>query len=274
MLNQNYPTLFARDIHNAIRCAILSRDFKTAFLWSEKLALKGIDLPYFNSKIFNGIRKNPEWKSFSMKYDSVCKLTKINWNLKLKKGLNDLLNEDQANYGLENRKSPKVLYETTEIVTGKLIELLKKEGYPSEEKIGSHVIKDTVLISFPDFNILIRHAVQQKSKNLAALNELLDKSSKTLEYDGKRSFNNDNEYASCFHIYKGNLYNSKSCGKNDLEIRKISFKFSNPNSFIMDYGNFLIEAYDPKNSKAADDYYEENYNLIMKLTDDWEFYDK
>lgn len=274
LLNQNYPILFARDIHNAVRCAILSRDFKTAFLWSEKLALKGIELSYFNSKIFSGMRKNPEWKSFSIKYDSVSKLTKRNWNLKLKKGLDDLLDEDQADYGLENRKSPKALYETTERVTGKLIDLLKKEGFPSEERIGSSVIRDTVLISFPDFNVLILHAVQQNPKNLNDLKELLDKSSAAFEYDSKRSSNNNNQFDSCFRIYKGNLYNSKSCGRNDIEVRKISFKFSNPNGFIMDYGNFVIEAYDAKNPKAADDYYTKNYNLIMKLTDDWEFYDK
>lgn len=274
LLNQNYPTLFARDIHNAIRCAILSRDFKTAFFWSEKLALKGIELPYFNSKIFLGMKKNPEWKSFSIKYDSICKLTQSNWNLKLKKGLTDLVNEDQADYELENRKSPKELYETTERVTGKLIDVLKREGYPSEERIGSYIKNDTTLISFPDFNILIIHAVQQKPKNLAVLNELLAKSINTFEYDSKRSANNDNQIGSCFSIYKGNLYGSKSCGRNDLEIRKISFKFRNPNSFIMDYGNFIIEAYNPKNPKVADDHYEQNYNLIMKLTDDWEFYDK
>lgn len=274
LLNQNYPILFARDIHNAVRCAILSRDFKTAFLWSEKLALKGIELSYFNSKIFSGMRKNPEWKSFSIKYDSVSKLTKRNWNLKLKKGLDDLLDEDQADYGIENRKSPKALHETTERVTGKLIDLLKKEGFPSEERIGSSVIRDTVLIPFPDFNVLILHAVQQNPKNLNDLKELLDKSSAAFEYDSKRSSNNNNQFDSCFRIYKGNLYNSKSCGRNDLEVRKISFKFSNPNGFIMDYGNFVIEAYDAKNPKAADDYYTKNYNLIMKLTDDWEFYDK
>ncbi len=275
LLAQNYPVLFARDINNAIRCAILSRDIKAAFCWSEKLAYKGIELPYFNAKIFNGLRKNPEWKNFSIKYDSISKATKLKWNLPLKKELDNLLNEDQAEYGLENRKSPKILYETTEKITDRLIDLLKKEGFPSEEKIGSHIIKDTVLISFPDFNVLILHALQKSQKNLKALNELLDKSSKNLEYDQKRNFNNTIGYGSCFRIYKGNLYNSKACSQNNsLEVRKISFKFNNPNGFIMDYGNYVIEANDSKDPKAVDNYYKENYNLIMKLTDDWEFYEK
>lgn len=274
LLAKNYPVLYARDIHNAARCAILSRDLKAAFEWSEKLALKGIELSYFNSKVFSGIRKNPEWKNFSIKYDSVCKVTQSHWNLKLKNEITDLLHEDQADYGLENRKDPKVLYETTERVTGKLIDLLKKEGYPSEERIGSDVKNDTTLISFPDFNVLIVHALQQMPQNLSVLKELLHKNSNAFEYDSKRNFNNVTGYGSCFHIYKGNLYNSKSCGRSDVEIRKISFKFSNPNGFIMDYGNFVVEAYNPGNPKIADDYYAENYNLVMKLTDDWDFYDK
>jgi hypothetical protein len=274
LLNQNYPSLFARDIHNAIRCAILSRDFKTAFWWGEKLAYKGVELPYFNSKIFVGMRKNPEWKIFSIKFDSICKLTKNNLNLKLKNELTDLLNEDQADYGLEKRKDPKVLYETTERITGKLIDLLKSEGYPSEDKTGIYVEKDTILISFPDYNVLFRHAIQQKPKNLAILSELLDKYSNTLEYDRKRSFVDVMPYNSCFHIYKGNLYNSKACGRNDLMVRKITFKFRNPYGFIMDYGNFIVSEYNPNSPKEWDDYYEQNYNFIMKLTEDWKFYEK
>lgn len=273
-LSQKYPVVFARDIHNAIRCAILSRDLKTAFWWSEKLALKGVELPYFNAKIFTVMRKNPEWKNFSTKYDSICKGAKGNWNLRLLKELDDLLQEDQADYGLENRKNPKVLYETTERVTDKLIDLLKKEGYPSEEKTGCYVVNDTTLLSFPDFNVLMLHAEQQKTKNLDVLKELLDQSSNAMEYDRKRDFNSDTGYNSCFHIYKGNLYILKSYERNDAEIRKIRFKFNNPNGFIMDYNNFVVEAYNPGNHKETDDYYEENYNLIMKLTDDWEFYEK
>jgi hypothetical protein len=274
LLFKNYPSAFARDIHNAIRCAILSRDIKTAFLWSEKLAFKGINLPYFNSKIFAGMRKNIEWKSFSIKYDSIYKLTKSNWNLKLKEELNNLLNEDQADYGLENRKSPKILYETTDRVTDKLIYLLKNEGFPSEEKIGSFIKNDTILVTSPDYNVLLRHATQQRPKNLNVLKELLDNSIHTLEYDSKRSPNNTSEYDSCFHVYKGNLYNSKSCGKNELILKKIAFKFNNPINFIIDNNDYIITDYDKANHVQTDKYYEENFTFIMKLTDDWEFYEE
>ena len=274
LLSQNYPTLFSRDIHNAIRCAILSRDIKSAFWWSEKMALKGVELSYFNSKILVAMKKSLEWKNFTIKYDSIYRFTKSNLNLKLKKELIDLVNEDQADYGLENRKDSKVLFETTEKVTDKLIDLLKREGYPSEEKIGAYVKNDTLLISSPDYNVLISHAIQQKPKNLKILDELLQKSIDLLEYDSTRSPNNVMPNNSCFHIYKGNLYNSKSCGYNDLMVRKMKFMFNNQNKFIVDQGNYIVSEYNKENPKEWDDYYEQNFNFIMKLTDDWKFYER
>lgn len=63
LLQQKYQSLFARDIHNATRCAILSRDFKNAFWWAKKLAYKGISLPYFNSKIFNVLKETRNGKA-------------------------------------------------------------------------------------------------------------------------------------------------------------------------------------------------------------------
>lgn len=275
LLYQKYPSqLFARDIHNAIRCAIQSRDFKTAFWWGEKFAFKGAPLPYFNSTIFNGLRKNPQWKSFCIKYDSIYKSSKNKQNLKFKEEIDDLVKEDQANYGLKNRKDPKILFETTERVTDKLIQLLKKEGYPSEEKIGCYFIRDTILMTDPDFYVLIRHALQQRPKNLSVLNELLDKNISTLEFDRKRSSIDVEPANSCLHIYKGNLYNSKACIKNDLIVRKIIFKFNNPYSFLMEYANFIVSEYNPENPKEWDDYYEKNFDFITKLTDDWKSFEK
>jgi hypothetical protein len=274
LLANEYQTLFTRDIHNAIRCAILSRDFKTAFIWSEKMASKSVEQTYFNSKVFNGLRNNLAWKSFSIKYDSILKYSKSKWNLNLKQQVQQLLEEDQSNYGLANRKDSQTLYETTERVTNKLILLLQKEGFPTEEKVGSFTRNDTILIQSPDYNVIIRHAIQQKPKGLPKLMELLNKSEEILEYDKERSSNHKNFPNACLHIYKGNLYNNKSCAKSDLMINKINFKFNNPYGFIMDYGDFIVSEYNKEEPKEWDDYYENNFDFIMKLTDDWEFYEK
>ncbi len=273
-LVEKYKVLFSRDLHNAIRCAILSRDYKNAFYWGEKLANKGINIKYFDAKIFNSLKKNPDWKKFSMRFDSISIESNKRINLDLKLQLEELLKEDQNDYGLANRKESKILNETTERVTDKLIELLKKESYPSEEKIGIYTKNDTILIYYPDYNVLIRHAIQQNPSKLIELNELLDKAFYSLEYDKNRNSNHQNFIGACFHIYKGNLYKAKSCQNNDLIVRKIKFEFNNPNSFIINQGDYVVTEYNRENPQEYDKYYEENFDFITKLTDNWEFYEK
>lgn len=274
-LAASQPGVYARDIHNAIRVCLLSRDVQAAFWWAEKLAAKDIAPAYFNARIFNGMKKNPQWKSFSVKYDSIRVVSQSRQNAALKQLINDLLNEDQADYGLENRKEPEVLYETTQRVTTKLIELLQKEGYPSEEKIGAFTRNDTTLIQSPAFHVVIRHAVQQKSKGLDELNEILYKSQASLEFDLKRSGTHRNFPGACFHIYKGNLYIDKSCDYNSQAmVRKMVFMFNNPHAFIIDNGDFIVSEYNKESPQEWDEYYENRFNLVVKLTDDWEFYEK
>ena len=270
-LNKEYPVLFARDIHNAIRCALFSRDYENTFYWAEKLAKKGVKINYFNANIFNALKKNRQWKSFNTRYDSIYRENQNSKNYKLKEKIEKLVQEDQADYGLANRKESKVLYETTERVTDKLIDLLKEEGYPSEEKIGVYTINDTILVSSLEYHVLIRHAIQQKTNNLNILESLLGKSISNLEYDSKRSFNNVFQYDSCFHIYKNNLYNSKSCGSNDLMVKKMKFIFKNPYNFLIHTENYVVIEYDKDNPEESDRYYKDNFNFIIKLSNGWEF---
>lgn len=273
-LEHEYKTLFSQDIHNAIRCAILSRDYENAFFWGKKIAQKGINIKYFNASIFTTLKKNLKWEEFNNSFDSISNHAVSKINFGLKQQLQDLLDEDQSDYGLENRQEPKKLYETSERVTDKLIKLIEKEGFPSEEKIGVYVKNETIVVPFPDYNVLIRHAVMQNPSKLKDLVALLNNSSDSLEYDKKRSPSHRSFVNSCFHVYKGNLYNNKSCGNNELMVRKIKFMFSNPNNFIVDQGDYVITEYNKQNPQEYDKFYEGNFNFIMKLTDDWEFYEK
>lgn len=273
ILNKEYNTLYARDLDNALRCAILSRDYKNAVFWSEKLANKGITIKYFNAAIFSKFKKTSDWNNFALRFDSISSESRKRLNISLKNKVEELLQEDQSNYGLSNRKEAKVLFKTTEIVTDKLIELLKKDGFPSEEKIGVYTKNDTTLVFSPDYNVLIRHAIQQRPKNLTILLRLLDKSEKMREYDSKRSGNTIFIDNSCFHIYKGNLYNAKSCGVNQLMVTKMKFMFKNPHKFTIYNGNYVVRDYTEENSEENEKFYNENFNLILKLTDDWKFYE-
>ncbi len=273
-LIKEFPVLFARDIHNAIRCAMFSRDYENAYFWSEKLAKKGIGIKYFDSKPFILLKKHKEWTNFIVKYDSIYNEFRSRIDIRFKVEIEKLLEEDQAVYGVANRKEPRVLFETTEKITAKLIDLLNNKGYPSEEKIGVYINNDTVIIPFPDYHVLIRHAIQQKPKNLEILNNLLNKNIKKLEYDSKRSSNNVFNYNSCFHIYKGNLLNSKSCGSNDLMVRKMKLIFNNPHGFFIHTDNYTITEYNKENHEENDKFYNEQFNFVMKITDNWDFYEK
>lgn len=274
LLDKEYPVLFARDIQNAVRCGVLSRDYKNAFYWGEKLAPKGVPIEYFNASVFTVLKRNPSWKNFTVRYDSIYKESLEKFNKNLKTQIEALTEEDQADYGPANRKEPKVLYETTVRVTDKLIELLKNEGYPSEEKIGVYTRNDTILNHSPNYHVLIMHARQQKVENLPVLNELLVQFGKNIEYDYTRNRLKSGINNSCFHIYKGNLYSSKSCGKNDLMVRKMKFMFNNPHNFILYNNEYDVIPYEKEIEKERDEYYKENYNFVIKLTDDWFFYEK
>ncbi|WP_208022744.1 hypothetical protein [Flavobacterium jejuense] len=275
LLDKEYPVLFARDIHNAVRCGVLSRDYKNAFYWGEKLAPKGVPIKYFNASVFTVLKRNPGWKNFTVRYDSIYKESLEKFNKNLKTQIEALTEEDQADYGLANRKEPKVLYETTVRVTDKLIELLRKEGYPSEEKIGVYTKNDSTLLFYPDYNVLITHAWQKKVENLNDLDKLLVKFGENLEYDYKRNRLKSGINNSCFHVYKGNLYNSKSCSNNNEGmVRKMKFMFNNPHNFIFYNNEYDVIPYEKAIEKERDEYYKENYNFVMKLTDDWFFYEK
>lgn len=274
LLDKEYPVLFARDLHNAVRCAVLSRDYKNAFYFSEKLAKKGVDIKYFNTSVFNILKRNPSWKNFTIGYDSIYNESLEKFNRNLKAQIEALTEEDQADYGLATRKDHKTRNETTIRVSNKLIELLKKEGYPSEEKIGVYTKNDSILLFHPDHSVLITHARQLNVENLPILNELLVKFGKNIEYDYTRNKLRSGINNSCFHIYKGKLYSSKSCGKNDLMVRKMKFMFENPYNFILYNDEYDIIPYEKETEKEIDEHYKENYNFIMKLTDDWFFYEK
>lgn len=266
VLDKKYPVLFARDLHNAIRCAIFARDYQNAFYWAEKMAKKGISFKYFDSKIFKSLKKQIEWNKLKVKYDSIYNDFQIKKSNVLKEELEKLLQEDQSDYGLQNRKQPKVLYETTEKVTNKLIDLLMEYGFPSEEKIGVFTKNDTIILPNPDYHVLIRHAIQQKPNKIDILNNLLENSIKNYEYDSKRSSNNIFLSNSCFHIYKGNLFKSKSCGSNDLMVRKMKFIFNNPYGFFIHTENYVEMEFDTGNPEENDKFYKENFDFIMKIS--------
>ena len=70
-------------------------------------------------------------------------------------------------------------------------------------------------------------------------------------------------------LYKGNLYNSKTCQVNQKELKKIEFSYNNPYGFVVNQGALGILGYNKKNEEEDDAFFKERYNFIKKLTNNW-----
>lgn len=276
ILLENIPNIFARDMHNAVRCNILSKDYKSALKWCEKLVLKGIELNYFNAKIFDNLKKEMAWNAFIKKYPEHNKIYKDGLNTVLIKGIIDLLDDDQTVYVKNSIKriERSELKETTDVVTEKFISLISKEGFPSEEKIGLQMVNDTTINRSPDYYVLIAHAHQLKTNRLNDLKKIMLKSASKFEYDYQRSNLNSLIFQNCLQIYKGNLYNSKGCNLDEKEVKRITFKFNNKYSFLI-MTNFVTIAHDDEsNDEKFEKVFYKNYEFVKKITDDLLFYNR
>ncbi len=275
-LLQNEKYVFARDIHNAVRCAIIARDYKIAIKWSEKLALKGIPKSYFNSKIFLRLKNNKNWHGFLNGFDSLNNIYQAGLNHNLIKKLDELIDIDQTDY-VKNSKGEierSKLKETTRYVDEELIKLINSEGFPTEEKIGISISKNGLSInSAPKYFVLFAHSYQMKNENNTEIIRIRKEASNRFEYDAERDKLNIFKSLgnTCLKIYKGNLYNNKTCNRNELQIKKVAFSFNNEYGFIIDAGDYTVIPIE--NEMEDDNYVFENYEFVMKLTDDWFFYE-
>lgn len=278
-LTNKYGNLFARDLHNAIKSATFIRDYKSAISWSKKLVLKGVPLKYFQSETFSVLKRNKYWKDFISQYEMLNKQYKNNLNKGLRRELNKLISADQNIY-IKNRADEIEKYQLKQItdsIDEKLIKLIQREGFPSEERVGINLTDDSLTIkSAPFFSILIYHSYQIRGEYFEEVKSIIDKGAKNFEFDAYRSnlrliqLSGD----SCLQIYKGNLYNKKNCVLDQIQVDKISFLFDSKHNFILDAGNYGVVPFEKDNEGFYDRYFFEDFNFIKKLTDDWKFYEK
>lgn len=271
-LNKNHY-VFSRDLHNAVRATALSRDYKTTILWCEKLTLKGIPLSYFNSQIFNKLRKTTSWRVFLLKHPALKEQYEKGLNQTLIAKLSELVAMDQKDYVAHSKGEleQSELYNTTERVNDKLIALLQQEGFPTEEKIGVKMINDSIPEIIPDYEVLITHAHQVTSSRLPEIKKIFNDNVKNGLYDASRSNLSElMNMGTCFMLYKGNLYYNKTCGLvNKKQLGLIDFSFNNKQGFIVNKGEFSILAYSKANEAEDTKFFEERFNFVKKLTNDW-----
>ncbi|MGY0393556.1 hypothetical protein ACW5R3_13495 [Bizionia sp. KMM 8389] len=277
---ENKHYVFARDIHNAVRVAILSRDYKTAIIWSEKLVAKGVGLTYFEAPIFNRIEKQPEWQDFINGFDDLHSTFLKTQDTVLIRKLNAIVDLDQKYY--VGRRKGEYSHEDavaiTEINDVNLIQLIDEHGFPTEEKIGVFVKNDYIIDTNPRYRVLLYHSYQTNSPSWMQLKNIIETAYSKFEYDSFRDgFNNIIALGgNCFAIYKGNLYVEKGCFLDNLKKlqKQIRFQFNNPYHFIMSTNDFAVFPYEVHNDEANNKFMKDHYNFVEQLTDDWLWYEK
>jgi len=263
--------VFARDMHNAVRTSIISRDYDSAIEWSKKLVLKGVSLSYFDAEIFRKLKRTEQWDLFLLEFSELYKQYEEGLNQELIIGLKELVDMDQRVYVKQARGEfeRSKLRATTEHIDELLIKLIEKEGFPSEEKVGINIIQDTIINKTNDYYVLITHSHQSDSESLPKIQNILNNSYQKFEYDKTR--NNLSKFMNmrtCFMMYKGNLYNDKSCIVNNKELQKIKFSYQNKHGFIVDEGQFSVFGFKKDNEAEDIKFMNENFNFIMKLSDE------
>ena len=263
--------VLARDLQNAVRVSILCRDYSTAIVWCEKLALKGVSLKYFDAQIFEGLKSSKSWNLFLQKYSILNKRYTNGLNQNLIKELSDLVAMDQKDYVRQSKGEfdRSNLQATTQKVDDRLIKLIKKQGFPTEERIGVKIIQDTIIGTSNDYYVLINHSHQMQSNRVDEIKEIISESAAKFEYDIVR--NNLSKFVNigtCYMLYKGNLYLDKSCINQPQMLQKIIFANQNKYGFIIDGGDISAFGYNPANEEEDSKFMEEGFNFIMKLTDD------
>ncbi|TYB74333.1 hypothetical protein [Bizionia myxarmorum] len=272
--------VYARDIHNAVRSAILSRDYKTAIIWSEKLVAKGVGLAYFEAPIFNRIEKQIEWQDFLNNFDDFHEVFLKTQDTVLIKKLKAIVDLDQKYYvgRAKGEYSHADAVAITEINDISLIELIGEHGFPTEEKIGVTLNNEHIIGGYPRYYVLIYHSKQSNSPSWANLNEIRKTAYSKFEYDayrdGLETILKNGE--TCFSVYKGNLYLEKGCNLDNLQkpLKQIRFGFNNQNDFIISFSEFSVFPYEADNDAANDSFMKERYDFVEKLTDDWFWYEK
>lgn len=156
------------DCYNAMLCSLYVDDFDEFTFWAFELANKGINISFFQSKIFNELKENENWDSFAKNISVKNKHFVANHNDKLKKSLQYLVEQDQEQYcklqyGYDSSLAQNALNMTfrIDLEAKKLIE--QYEDF-SEEKIGLNIINDTILSRTPVFWALSRHNFQSEGE--------------------------------------------------------------------------------------------------------------
>lgn len=169
---QNYEAAFAdtkieftTDLYNASVCAVKLKNTQKVFAFAERLAAKGVGEKFFTRNIFRQYAADAGFNKITLKAEQV-KIEKALANKKYTDKLSEFLNLDIQYNGLRrsNYHNQPKLPDTLQVLftqnTRKLVDLIKSEGYYTEEKLGANISADTIIGSLVKPDIVVLHYLE------------------------------------------------------------------------------------------------------------------
>lgn len=149
---------FAKDLYNASLCSAKSNNDSITYLLVKQQVQKGIPLKFFKSKYYKHFKKSNFWETLKRDEKTLIRLAKLNVNQDYLNKLKELEKLDQK---IRKRKYGYPMSDTIRKVDSlnmlKLVSLIDKFGYPSENVIGINNPKKTW--KKPQ-NIVLKHYFQ------------------------------------------------------------------------------------------------------------------
>lgn len=249
--------MFAIDSYNALLCNLYIEKWEACEIWSSRLIRKGITKDFFKAKIYSKFKRTNEWLQLEAKFS---KIDNDDYYI-YKQILDSLLVEDQKVYcaipidelTFEEAKA------STLTIEEKFASIIKKYGFPTEEKVGIQILEDTVIAVMPRFSPLMRHGYQSGNAQLIAFFAKALKSGEMDRRVGLVNLNDDSKFV----IYSGTLYRRKSLIMNDdIQLREKKLKYINKES---KKGFFIFAQYSSGNfaDKSSVKAFLELYDVIV-----------
>lgn len=155
-------TAFTVDLYNACACAARLKNTDKVLALTGRLAAKGVGEKFFTRKIFRSYGDNVDFKRIIRKAE-VVKNEKAIINKQYTDKLTEFLSRDTTYNGIRLRKYyhspelPDTLKQLFQANMKNMVNLIKKEGFYTEERLGANILRDTVFGGFRKFDIAVLH---------------------------------------------------------------------------------------------------------------------
>ncbi|MEM5564193.1 hypothetical protein WNY78_03725 [Psychroserpens sp. AS72] len=157
--------MLAFDMNNALVLTIKTKDWNQALIWSERLAKKGVSLPYFKKNSFKTFHETEQWEQFIGAFESYRSYFENHSDKEMTDSLEILMDIDQQAYCLLPSKKIDLsnVFDKTVFLDSLLSRLINNKGFPYEEKVGVIVFDDSLISPVIKFHGLYRHSYQANS---------------------------------------------------------------------------------------------------------------